>query len=559
MLLSEPPAAMVLPLLKPPSDLLNRLRWVMLLFAALSLTPVGIALARSQAAGHQRLAGLAAVLVLAVTWVRVYRRAGFRWVDDALTAVCLVLVSVGAGGPTPIQGFFFATFIFTLFYPALPQAALRAVVIQAVYFGTEATLRGGALPKTMVLSTVGFTMASLFTFLLARAIERQAALTVDLERREARFRALVQNGADVVLVTDAQGIVTYQSPAAERVLGLPPDALVGHHVSESFGMGIGAAIHLKSQQVVACDFMHPAAGHAQCEAFVVDQLSDPAVQGIVVTARDVTERNRTLEALRTKELQLHDAKHEIDIAARLQTALLPRAFEVTDFTVAARMVPATEVGGDYYDVVPTPYGCWVGIGDVAGHGLDAGLMMLMTQSVVGAWVRAHPQAWPSEVLSPLNRMLFENVHDRLGKSTHVTFTLLHLLPTGAVRFAGAHEELLVWRRATQTVEALPTPGTWLGLARELPNGWPDSTLTLSTGDVLLLHTDGITESRNPSGEELGIERMEAAFAAQAKHGPRAVVDALHALAGSWSERVDDDRTVVAVRFDGAPAVPSVDA
>ena len=63
------------------------------------------------------------------------------------------------------------------------------------------------------------------------------------------------------------------------------------------------------------------------------------------------------------------------------------------------MIPATEVGGDYYDVLPVPGGCWLGIGDVAGHGLNAGLIMLMIQCSVASLVRRDPNTSPSAALS----------------------------------------------------------------------------------------------------------------------------------------------------------------
>ena len=60
------------------------------------------------------------------------------------------------------------------------------------------------------------------------------------------------------------------------------------------------------------------------------------------------------------------------------------------------MVPAEEVGGDYYDVLPVTDGCWIGIGDVAGHGLGAGLIMVMIQSMVMTLVRNDERARPRE-------------------------------------------------------------------------------------------------------------------------------------------------------------------
>jgi len=521
----------------------------MLLFGYLSVAPCIIGLARSQAGAVAIGLGALGLVLIFATWTLAYRRERMRPLDDLLTAAGLALVIHGVGAPQPVQGFIFSTLIFTLFYPVLWQSLVKVLLFVGVYFGSE-FLFAGHLAPTIALSSVGFFMASLFTFLLARAIETQTALTADIQRREARFRALVQNGEDVVFVTDGAGTVRYQSPAAERVLGFAPDALLGKSLGTQLGGALGEALTQARASTVMLTAELPGKGPRELEAVVNDQRTVEAVQGLVVTVRDVTERNRTIRSLQSKELELRDAKHEIELASHLQTGLLPARLDVPHFTIAASMVPASEVGGDYYDVVPTAYGCWVGIGDVAGHGLDAGLVMLMAQSVVGTWVREQPQVWPSEVLGPLNRLLVENVRTRLKKNEHVTFTLLHLSNEGEVRFAGAHEDLMIYRQATRTVEIVPTTGTWVGLSAELRNAWPNSTLTLSPGDVLLLHTDGFTEARSAQGAFFGAEGVQRCLTEGAPKGPSAVVEHAFQAVAAWSPVVHDDRTLVVLRYDG---------
>ena len=126
--------------------------------------------------------------------------------------------------------------------------------------------------------------------------------------------------------------------------------------------------------------------------------------------------------------------------------------------IAAAMHAATEVGGDYYDVVPVDDGCWLGIGDVAGHGLGTGLVMLMMQSGIGALARKMPDAAPRDLLLALNTMLVENVRERLGQREHATLTLIRYRRDGSLTFAGAHEEMLIRRAATGRCERIETPG-----------------------------------------------------------------------------------------------------
>ena len=182
-------------------------------------------------------------------------------------------------------------------------------------------------------------------------------------------------------------------------------------------------------------------------ARLVDRLVDEA------TRRQVAERQRL--------------EKEMEIAARIQTSILPRDVTVAGLEISAAMHAATEVGGDYYDVVPVDDGCWLGIGDVAGHGLGTGLVMLMMQSGIGALARKMPDAAPRDLLLALNTMLVENVRERLGQHEHATLTLIRYRRDGSLTFAGAHEEMLVRRAATGRCERIETPGAWVGAKRDI--------------------------------------------------------------------------------------------
>src|SRR5688500_5706261 len=119
------------------------------------------------------------------------------------------------------------------------------------------------------------------------------------------------------------------------------------------------------------------------------------------------------------------------------------------------MIPATEVGGDCYDVVPFEGGAWLSIGDVAGHGLGAGVVMMMLQSSVAAVLRNNTEISPSSALSIVNAVIFDNVKQRLGQDEHATLMLLRYEHSGRIVFAGAHEEPLVYRARSGRCEVLP--------------------------------------------------------------------------------------------------------
>jgi serine phosphatase RsbU (regulator of sigma subunit) len=254
------------------------------------------------------------------------------------------------------------------------------------------------------------------------------------------------------------------------------------------------------------------------------------------------------EAVAFREERLNK---EIELAQRIQTSLLPQSLTVPNLELAATMVPAKRVGGDYYDVLPVDRGCWIGIGDVSGHGLDAGLIMLMTQSIVAALVARDPRAAPRDIVCVLNEVLFDNIRNRLRRDDHVTLTLLHYDESGSIVFAGAHEDIIVYRAKEKRCELVPTAGTWLGGRRDLAVVTVDSSLTLQPGDVMLIYTDGVIELRNGTQEQFGIERLCAGFAEVHDQPVGQIRDHLLLRIGEWGV-ADDDVTVLVARYVNSP-------
>jgi hypothetical protein len=257
-----------------------------------------------------------------------------------------------------------------------------------------------------------------------------------------------------------------------------------------------------------------------------------------------------LERAASELMHKQRLERELEIGARIQTCLLPRSVNIPELELAARMVPASEVGGDYYDAFDAGTGGFIGIGDVAGHGLTSGLVMLMVQSVVGAMARKTPDASPSELVCALNTVLYDNIRHRLQNKEHVTFTLLRYSLGGKLTFAGAHEEICVWRKRTGKVELVETPGTWLGAMRDVRKHTVDSELQLDEGDIVLLYTDGVTEARATGGQQFGLERLTALLENSADLPVEAVIERIYEAVSAHARELDDDVTLLAFRYLG---------
>jgi sigma-B regulation protein RsbU (phosphoserine phosphatase) len=237
---------------------------------------------------------------------------------------------------------------------------------------------------------------------------------------------------------------------------------------------------------------------------------------------------------------------EMEVAKRIQTSLLPQVQHVSRCRVAATMVPAEHIGGDYYDVIENEDGeLWITIGDVSGHGVESGLIMMMTQTSLFTAVNRMNGMPPSEVLNAVNGVLNEN-NRRLGTDRYMTLSALRLR-NDELTFAGKHQDLLIWRAATGKVETIETTGTWLGVVERLRGVVRDRTVKVHDGDVLLLFTDGVTEAVDAHGVMYGQQRLLAEFERFATKDVEHIVshvvnDVIHHMAAQ-----SDDLTVLACR------------
>ncbi|WP_437579940.1 SpoIIE family protein phosphatase [Sorangium sp. So ce887] len=249
-----------------------------------------------------------------------------------------------------------------------------------------------------------------------------------------------------------------------------------------------------------------------------------------------------------ERLEQERVRQESQVAARIQTTLVPKQLSIEGLELCAVMKPAAEVGGDYYDVIATPGGGWLGIGDVAGHGLAAGLIMLMIQSMVSALTCNDPSASPARIVAVLNKAVYKNVRDRLDRDEHATLVLLRYERNGRVTFAGAHDDMIVCSARTRRCACIPSSGVWIGALPEIGAMTRDDELFLGDGDVLVLYSDGVTEARNAHHEQFGLERLCAVIEAVQTAPVDAIRDRILEEVEGWCPSPDDDITIVVARY-----------
>jgi len=212
------------------------------------------------------------------------------------------------------------------------------------------------------------------------------------------------------------------------------------------------------------------------------------------------------------ELQRTEAlRREVQIAHRIQTAILPNSPAVPGYEVAARMNPAEDVGGDLYDVLAFPDTFWVLIGDVSGHGINSGLVMMMAQAAAYSAIADDPHSRPADVIAAVNRVIHENVRVRMGRDDYLTLMAVRHLGEGRFVCAGAHQPVFL-RRTSGAVEILEPAGPWVGLTHDVTPSLVEREFQLAEGDLLCLITDGVVEAANHEGELFGEDRLTALLA-----------------------------------------------
>ena len=397
----------------------------------------------------------------------------------------------------------------------------------------------------------------------ARNRELRTALD-NVARSEAGFRSLIEQAFDGIAVHQG-GVVVYATAALATFLRqLAPSELVGRPAAELVPEADRSSFEAATREIKAVGeranlgetWLVGRDGEPRpAEISSVGAIFDGALATVTIF-HDLSERKRLeQQTLALEKSERERLAKEFEIAQRIQRSLVPLAPTASGLEIAGRMRPASEMGGDYYDLIPAGDRCWIGIGDVAGHGLDAGLIMLMVQTAVSALTRHATDPSPSAVLKAINEIVYDNLRNRLGQSTFVTFTLLHHDGNGGFTFAGGHEVMLVRRAATGRCERVDTPGPWIGVAKAIDGGLVVSRLQLEPGDVLFLYTDGITEARDAAGEQFGLDRLCAAIEQQPDAPPEKLCSDVLDLVAGWHVSQEDDLTTLAIRYRGARIDP----
>ncbi|WP_254563714.1 AAA family ATPase [Oscillatoria sp. HE19RPO] len=234
-------------------------------------------------------------------------------------------------------------------------------------------------------------------------------------------------------------------------------------------------------------------------------LEDKVIERTAQLASANEEISALNELLKSDNLRM---SAELDVTRQLQQKMLPNPEElqaIPGLEIAGFMEPADEIGGDYYDVLNHEGHIKIGIGDVTGHGLEAGMVMVMVQTAVRTLLVNDEKDYV-KFLNTINRMIHDNVQ-RMRTDKNLTLALLDYADR-VLRITGQHEEVLVVR-GTGEIERLDTVdlGFPVGLELDISDFITQAEVELNPGDGVVLYTDGIPEAENMAGEFYGMDRL----------------------------------------------------
>jgi len=251
--------------------------------------------------------------------------------------------------------------------------------------------------------------------------------------------------------------------------------------------------------------------------------------------------------LHREALQQTKLLTELDLARQIQTRLLPQKLpSASGIETAAFMRPANEVGGDFYNFIQNPdHTFFFTLGDAAGKGMPAALLMSMTHTVFKSAARIMPTAGPEALLSCGLADLYD---DFTETGLFVTAFVGKYLPEqGRLEYANAGHAPVIFRPAGGMARLLVADAPPLGV---LPTSLSaDHSLPIHPGDLLIVATDGFNEASNAAGEMLGYERLLELTNSISSNSAAEIVTAFYQVTDDFcpGRSQEDDQTIIVIK------------
>jgi serine phosphatase RsbU (regulator of sigma subunit) len=210
---------------------------------------------------------------------------------------------------------------------------------------------------------------------------------------------------------------------------------------------------------------------------------------------------------------------ELTLATDIQKMVLPQEIpQVPGLDIYASTRPAAEIGGDSFDIIRSKHdNTFLYVGDVTGHGVPSGLVMMMVNTLLDTYIELYQSAY--DVLVQTNRML----KPRIQSTMFMTLAMLRWDETRKEMFSVGcgHEHIATFHKTSNVTELRKTGGIALGMVPDNSKIIKEDPTPFEVGDFIILYTDGIAEAQNTSGEMFGVKRLQDLITKHAPQSPTA--------------------------------------
>jgi len=369
----------------------------------------------------------------------------------------------------------------------------------------------------------------------------------EIEKRAEDYRNLFNSIRDVIVVTDDNRTILHvNQPALQEVFGYQPEEVVEKsssilYADEEDFQKMGREI-FDNRESVKGKLMELHFRRKNGELFIGELYAMKRldrfglVTGNISVFRDISERKKAEADLRDSELRRYQMQLELRYAAEIQAKLLPRDYpEIPGFDLAAKCLPAKQVGGDFYDwqqVTPAVFD--ITLGDVMGKGMAAAMLMATVRAALHAVTLYNS---PGQALRLAEKALFNDL-----ENSESFVTLFHGQLNAAKRtlsFVDCGHGYVFLRRADGAVETLVPRGLPLGVRGG--EVYQEGVVHFLEGDVLVLYSDGLIDA-NP---ELALSNLIFSEQMAGLATAREMVDRLIGLTGEPDPQPDDITVLIA--------------
>ena len=384
------------------------------------------------------------------------------------------------------------------------------------------------------------------------AVSGGAVVIRDVTGRKAsedshrRLSNALEQTDDTVFITDRRGTIEYVNPAFEattgytrkEAIGQTPRILKSGAHDDPYYKTLWASI-LNGQVHRGITVNRKKNGDLYYAEQTITPMKDSSgrITHFVAVVKDITERRKK------EQLEL-----EIQLAALVQKKLYPQLSpKIPGLDIAGAVFPAKVVCGDYFDYLTMPNeGLGIVIGDVRGHGFGPALVMAATRAHLRSLVKTRSDL--GEILTAVSQTLASDLED----DNFVTLLVARIdIRTRELTYVNAgHTSGYVLDRTGAVKAELASTGMPLGVSPE--NGHSTGQpVSLETGDLVVLLTDGITESQTPDGEYLEADGALEVIKSHYDKPVREIVDQIHKAARDFAGSLpqEDDITIVVCRVE----------